>query len=64
MIALVGDIDLVDIQVAIALGASVQPLTNITPRSRTTVINNAGFDSCLRNSDKVIVINVPPKAYR
>lgn len=63
IIAFFGEIDLVDTQVAIALGASVQPLTNITPRINTTVISNVGFDSCLRNSEKVIVIFVPPKAY-
>jgi hypothetical protein len=63
MIALLGEIDLVDTQVAIALGASVQPFTKITPIINTTVINKAGLERELRNSDKVIVINVPPGAY-
>ena len=32
-------------QVAIALGASVHPLTKITPRVRATVISRTGFDA-------------------
>jgi len=63
IMALLGVIDLVDTQVAIAFGASVQPFTNITPRIRAEVMNKAGFDSCRRNSAKVIVIIEPPKAY-
>jgi hypothetical protein len=45
IMALPGRIDLVDTQVAIAFGASVQPFTNITPRTRTIVINSAGLDT-------------------
>lgn len=61
--AFFGVIDLVDTQVAIALGASVHPLTNITPSIKAEVMNKAGFVSCRRNSAKEIVIIVPPKAY-
>src|SRR5690606_16606507 len=43
IIAFLGEIALVDTQVAIALGASVHPLTKITPSINTTVINNAGL---------------------
>jgi hypothetical protein len=47
---------LVDTQVAIALGASVQPLTRITPRVSKTVIKSAGFEiQALRNSTNPIV---------
>jgi len=35
--------DLVEIDVAIALGASVHPLTNITPNVNITVIASAGL---------------------
>ena len=38
--ALRADIERVDTQVAMALGASVQPLTRITPIVKITVINN------------------------
>jgi hypothetical protein len=44
MIAFLGLIDLVETQVAIAFGASVQPFTRTTPSVRITVISNAGFD--------------------
>jgi len=63
IMALLGAMDLVETQVAIALGASVQPFTRITPRIRAEVMNKAGFDNCCRNSAKEIVIFVPPKAY-
>jgi len=63
IMAFFGVIDLVDTQVAIALGASVHPLTNITPSIKAEVMNKAGFVSCRRNSAKEIVIIVPPKAY-
>ena len=44
--------DLVDTQVAMAFGASVIPLTQMTPRVRRTVINNAGFvTSCRRKKE-------------
>ena len=44
--------DLVDTHVAMAFGASVIPLTQMTPRVRRTVINNAGFvTSCRRKKE-------------
>lgn len=46
-IARFGSIDLVDITVAIAFGASVHPFTRMTPRVRRTVINNAGLPGIL-----------------
>ena len=52
-----GDNDLVDTQVAIAFGASVQPFTNITPSVNSVIINNAGFaNTCPINSVNVIDI--------
>lgn len=42
-IANLGEMERVEIQVAIALGASVQPFTNITPRVKRTVILNVGL---------------------
>jgi hypothetical protein len=42
-IALRSDIHLVETQVAIAFGASVQPLTSITPRVSTTAISISGL---------------------
>jgi hypothetical protein len=52
--------DLVDTQVAIALGASVQPFTKITPRTSVTVTNRVGLDTRLiKNSLKDIVITYP-----
>jgi hypothetical protein len=62
IIAFLGEIALVDTQVAIALGASVHPLTKITPSINTTVINNAGLDSCCRKSFNEIVMIMPPIA--
>jgi len=41
--ALLGLMDRVETQVAIALGASVQPFTRITPKTNKTVINKGGF---------------------
>jgi hypothetical protein len=53
IIARLGDIALVETQVAIAFGASVQPLIRITARVRITVTNNAGLEiNWLRKSDK------------
>jgi len=47
----------VETQVAMALGASVQPLTRITPSVRTVVTANAGLDeSPVKKSDMGIVI--------
>ena len=43
-IAALGDMDLVDTQVAIALGASVQPFTRITPNVNATVIASTGLE--------------------
>lgn len=52
-----GAMERVEIQVAIAFGASVQPLTRITPSVRSTVINKAGLDVILdKKSFNVIVI--------
>ena len=42
-IAARGEIDLVEIAVAIAFGASVHPLTKITPNVNIIVKKNAGF---------------------
>ena len=44
MIAARGLIERVEMQVAIALGASVQPLTRITPNVSATVTISAGLD--------------------
>ncbi len=47
----------VDIQVAIAFGASVQPLTKTTPKVRRTVIKSAGLEiKPCKNSVNVTVI--------
>jgi hypothetical protein len=43
-IASLGERQRVTTQVAIALGASVQPLTKITPKVSTTAIKRSGFD--------------------
>ena len=43
MIAALGDIALVDTQVAIAFGASVQPLIKITADTKITTINKIGL---------------------
>src|SRR5690606_22277701 len=57
MIAGRGPIARVEIQVAIAFGASVQPLTRITPKVNTDVTKSAGADtSCSRNSSSETVI--------
>ena len=46
----------VETQVAMALGASVQPFTRITPSVSTVVTANAGLDeSPVKKSDMVIV---------
>ena len=52
MIAFLGLIARVEIQVAMAFGASVQPLTRMTPIVRITVTNNAGFSriSCINST--------------
>ena len=55
-----GRMALVETQVAMALGASVQPLTRITLRVRRTVTARAGLDtSCERKVEKLIVISLP-----
>jgi hypothetical protein len=60
MIALRGEIDLVEIQVAIALGASVHPLTIITAKTKTTTINSNGLvNNCDIKSVKYILIFDP-----
>lgn len=52
-----GAMERVEIQVAIAFGASVQPFTRITPSVRSTVISKAGLDVILdKKSFNVIVI--------
>jgi hypothetical protein len=43
IMAFLGSIARVEMHVAIALGASVQPLTRTTPMVRITVINKAGL---------------------
>ena len=49
--------DLVDTQVAMALGASVIPFTQMTPKVSSTVINKAGFvTSCRRKKENDISI--------
>ena len=49
--------DLVDTQVAMALGASVIPFTQITPKVRRTVISKAGFvTNCCRKKENDISI--------
>ena len=49
--------DLVDTQVAMALGASVIPFTQMTPKVSNTVINKAGFvTSCRRKKENDISI--------
>jgi len=49
MIDILGLNERVEMQVAIALGASVQPLTNTTPNVKTVVIIKAGLDmSCCK----------------
>ena len=57
MIAALGVMALVDTQVAMALGASVQPLTRITDSVRITVTKRTGFEkSCCIKSVRVMVI--------
>ena len=64
--ALFGPMARVETQVAMALGASVQPLTRITPRVRTTVTASAGLcASWLKNSENPMVISSSrPKSER
>jgi hypothetical protein len=55
IIAVFGGMDLVETQVATALGASVQPLTKITPRVRSVIRIRIGFFAiCEIKSDKLI----------
>ena len=59
-IAARGGIDRVEMQVAIAFGASVHPFTRITPSVSSTVMSSAGLVvSREMNSDNVIVISFP-----
>ena len=52
-----GPIARVEIQVAIALGASVHPFTRITPNVSNTITSKAGFVTRLpKNSVSVTVI--------
>jgi len=54
------DIERVETHVAIALGASVQPLTRITPIISKDVINKIGLEiACDKKSEKVIAIISP-----
>ena len=56
-IAARGLMERVEMQVAIALGASVHPLTRITPNVSATVTISAGLDvNLVKKSEKVIVI--------
>ena len=51
--ALRAPMDRVETQVAMAFGASVHPLTKITPKVKTTVIDSEGIVvSCVKNSVK------------
>jgi hypothetical protein len=60
-IAFLGLIALVETQVAMALGASVQPFTKITPKVSTTIVKNAGLDiNCCKKLSKVKLIIQPP----
>jgi uncharacterized membrane protein len=57
IIAFFGLIALVETQVAMALGASVQPFTKITPRVSITIAKNDGFDiNCCKKLSKVMLI--------
>lgn len=59
-IAARGPMDRVEMQVAIAFGASVQPLTRITPNVSATVTISAGLDvNRVRKSENVIVMLLP-----
>ncbi|MFS8541085.1 MAG: hypothetical protein LOD89_03220 [Tissierellales bacterium] len=59
-IAFLGLIERVEIHVAIAFGASVQPLTRITPIVRIDITNNAKFENnCEIKSPNVIAILSP-----
>ena len=58
--AFLGEMDLVDTQVAMAFGASVQPLTITTPSVSSTVMASVGLEiSCERKSASEIVIVSP-----
>jgi hypothetical protein len=58
IIAILTSIDLVDTQVAIALGASVQPFTKITPKVNRVVTQKAGLLAKReRKSPSAIVIS-------
>lgn len=60
-IAAFGPMALVETQVAMAFGASVQPLTRITPVVNNTVIASAGLEmNCARKLVNVIVIQILP----
>ena len=63
-IAARGRIARVEMHVAIAFGASVQPLTRITPKVSSTVISSAGL-LVMRDmkSDSVMVISFPFPRY-
>jgi len=56
-IADLADIERVETHVAIALGASVQPFTKITPSVSNVVINNMGLVViCVKKSENVTAI--------
>lgn len=56
-IAARGEIERVETQVAIALGASVPPLTSIAAKISTTDMRNGGLlTSCCRKVENVIII--------
>ena len=60
MMASCARIQRVDTQVAIALGASVQPFTKITPNVNTTVMASIGLESiCAIKSENDMVIWPP-----
>ena len=61
-----GPMERVETQVAMALGASVQPLTKMTPKVRSTVRINMGFETRLDKkscSDNVMSFAPLPSAY-
>jgi len=54
------DIERVETHVAIAFGASVHPLTKITPKVSKVVINKIGLEvTCVKKSEKDTTIISP-----
>ena len=64
IIAALGLMERVEIHVAMAFGASVQPLTMMVPKVRTTVITSGGlFSKFNMNSFKLTVISSSSKYF-